>query len=117
MQAMGGPADGKMIVDVSGFNSEARGLAFDPPVDLTGASGLRFGCEYTNTRDAHIVYGFGDQEMCELLGFAAMNVGFESTVPAAYTDGTDGNVQLFSAKCTTLVFPWDFQKAGGPGPK
>jgi len=117
VNVLGGPNDGKSMLETHGFDSGAHGRAFDPPYDMSSAQGITFGCQYTNPRPVDVKWGFGDQEMCELLGFAAMNVAFESKVPAAYSDGKDGNVQLFSAKCTTLVFPWDFMRAGGPGPK
>jgi hypothetical protein len=71
VEVLGGPNDGDTLVDVTGFNGEARGLAFDPPIALDGAQGLRFGCEFHNPRNEMVVWGFDDQEMCETLGFAA----------------------------------------------
>ena len=114
---LGGPDDGKTLLEIKGFDSGPHGRAFDPPYDMTGAQGFRFGCQYQNMRDVAVKWGFGDQEMCELLGFAEMPVAFESKVPNAYADGAEGDVQLFTGKCTTLAFAWDFTKAGGPGPK
>jgi hypothetical protein len=112
----GGPRDGEPLIDVGAFNGEARGRAYDVPVDLTGAKGLRFGCEYTNPRSENVKWGFGDQEMCEMLGFADSKIAFESTVATADPAGTDGARQLFTGACSTLAFTWDNNKMGGPGP-
>lgn len=117
VDVMGGPLDGKSLFEVKGFDSEARGHAFDPPIDLTGATGLRFGCEFGNERDTHVPWGYGPNEMCEFLGFAEESVAFESTVGTATAAGTDGATKLFTGACSTVAFPWDFKKPGGPAPK
>src|SRR5205807_9881722 len=49
------------------------------PIYLAGADGLRFGCEFENPRDASVHWGFGDQEMCEYLGFAESGRSEEHT--------------------------------------
>jgi len=104
-QVLGGPDDGKSLLDVDGFNSEARGRLYDPPLDLAGGTGLRFGCEFENPRDVSVGWGFGDQEMCEMLGFAEMDLVFESRVDEAVADGTDRGTQLFTGSCSTLAIP------------
>jgi len=114
MQAMGGPADGKMIIDVGGNTGDPQGRAFDPPFDLTGSSGLRFGCDFENPRDEHVVYGIGDQEMCELLGFAETTLAFEGKVFDNRPDGTDGGKQIFTGHCSSIEFPYDQTRPGGP---
>ena len=113
LDVRGGPLDGKPLIAEDGFNSEARGRAYDPPIDLKGASGLHFGCEYDNQRDVNVKWGFGDQEMCEVLGFADTKRAFESQVQKNAPSGTDGAVQLFTSPCNTIMYPWDFQKPGG----
>lgn len=107
LQAVGGPRDGEYLLDVYGFNGEARGRYYDPPVDLTGIGSLRFGCEFENPRSERVGWGFGDQEMCEMLGFIESPVAFESRVEEAEEDGTDGEVQVFTSSCTTIMIPWD----------
>jgi hypothetical protein len=102
-EVLGGPDDGRSLLDVDGFNSEARGRLYDPPLDLAGATGLRFGCEFENPRDVSVGWGFGDQEMCEMLGFAEMEIVFESRVDEAVADGNDGGTQLFTGPCSTLA--------------
>lgn len=103
LEAVGGPADGQMLLDVSGFNGEARGRLYDPPIDLSGIAGLRFGCEFENPRNEVIHYGLGDQEMCEMLGFIESPVAFESSVDEAIPDGTEGDLQVFTGECTSIV--------------
>jgi hypothetical protein len=112
VEALGGTKDGLSIVDVTGFNGEARGKQFDPPLDLTGAVGLRFGCEFFNPTDAIVNYGFGDQEMCEALGFAEMPIGFESSVSESVEGETEGMIHTFTGACDTASFPWDPETKG-----
>ncbi|NUP09068.1 MAG: hypothetical protein HOW73_23705 [Polyangiaceae bacterium] len=106
LQAVGGARDGEYLLDVHGFNGEARGRYYDPPVDLAGITSLRFGCEFQNPRDETVHWGFGDQEMCEMLGFIESPVAFESRVDEAAADGTDGDVQVFTSPCSTIMIPW-----------
>jgi hypothetical protein len=115
-EVLGGPDDGKSIIDVADFNSEARGRAYDPPVPVVGAQGLRFGCEFVNPRDESVGWGFGDQEMCEMLGFADSRVVFESVVDEAVAVGQDGETLLFTGPCATLAVPWSHDKPGGSAP-
>ncbi len=107
MQAVGGPRDGEMLIDVTGFNGEARGRNYEPPVDLTGITGLRFGCEFDNPRSENIVWGFQDQEMCEILAFADSPVAFESRVTTHVADGMEGDMHLFTGPCSNVLIPWD----------
>jgi hypothetical protein len=115
-KVLGGPDDGTSLLEVEGFSSDAHGRSFDPPIDMAKANGISFGCQYFNPRSQDVKWGFGDQEMCELLGFADSSTGFESTVATAVPAGMDGDVQLFTGDCSTLAFPWDNMKPGGPGP-
>lgn len=116
LEILGGPRDGETILELSAYNGEAHGRVYEEPIDMTGAEGYRFGCEYDNPRDEAVGWGFGDQEMCELLGFAESTVGFESKVSAAQEVGMDGDVRLFTAPCVTYAFPWDHDKPGGMPP-
>ena len=116
MQILGGPRDGESLIDLGGYNGEAHGKLFETPIDMTGAEGYRFGCEYESSRDDVVHYGLGDQEMCELLAFAEGNAAFESNVTVAEPRGMEGDMQLFSAGCSTIAFLYDFEKAGGPPP-
>lgn len=106
LEAVGGPSDGKSLIDVRGYNGEARGRRYGPPIDLAGAKALRFGCEFENPRDDVIHYGIGDQEMCEVLGFAESPIAFESSVNEAKEDGVDGAIKKFTGACSTAAFLW-----------
>jgi hypothetical protein len=113
LELVGGPNDGQKLIDVQGFNGEARGRTYRPPVDVRGATGLRFGCEFDNPRDENVVWGFGDQEMCECLGFADSAIGFESRISTVEPEGSEGDLLSFTGACNTAAFPWDQNKAGG----
>ena len=52
---VGGAHDGESILDVYGYNGEARGILHDPPIDLSDITGLRFGCEFENPRDVPVL--------------------------------------------------------------
>jgi len=106
LEQLGGPQDGESLIDVHGFNGEARGRRYDPPIDVGQADGLRFGCEFENPRDETVGWGFGDQEMCETLGFAASPIAFESRVSEVIADGADGSVSKFTGDCSTVQFSW-----------
>lgn len=100
LEILGGPRDGEVLFRLDGFNGDANGKAFDPPVDLSGADGLRFGCGYNNWRDKDIHYGIGDNEMCAMLGLADSRVMIESRVVAgSQAVGIDGGVILNEADC------------------
>lgn len=116
LEVLGGPEAGRSLFDVQGFDSEPHGRAYDPPLAVHGAEGLTFGCEFENPRDESVGWGFGDQEMCEVLGFADSTVVFESSVDSAEAAGADGEVQQFTGPCDTLALPWDHDKEGGPPP-
>jgi hypothetical protein len=106
IETYGGERDGEMFFDVLGFNGEARGRAYDPPIDMNGALGMRFGCEFDNPRTETVVWGFGDKEMCEVLGFAASPLAFESRIETAEpADATD--MPSFTGACDSIVLPWD----------
>ena len=116
LEILGGPRDGEKIIELPKYDGEAHGRVYPKPIDMTGAEGYRFGCEYHSDRNETVTWGFGDQEMCELLGFAEANVAFESNINTAEEVGTDGDVRIFSSTCNTIAFAWDHNKAGGPVP-
>jgi len=67
VRVVGGELDGQSVYQLDGFNGEGNGLTFDPPLELPGATGLRFTCGYDNWRDQRIRWGNGDGEMCVML--------------------------------------------------
>lgn len=70
LEYFGGPRDGEQIFELSGFNAEANGQKFDPPVELNDAEGFRFTCGFDNPRDEVVEWGIGGNEMCMMLGFS-----------------------------------------------
>jgi len=113
---LGGSKDGESLLEIKGFDTGAHGRAYDPPIEMGDADGFRFGCDYDNPRAVSVGWGIGDQEMCELLGFAEAKAAFESTISTADPAGSDGEVRLFTGACNTLAFAWDHNKSGGPPP-
>ena len=107
VEIMGGPRDGETIMEMAGFNAEANGVVFDPPIDLTGTDGLRVTCGYNNTRDEEVGYGIGDQEMCEFLGLVDTRVMIEGGVRNHSEDNvTDhGDYIEYVTECTALAVP------------
>ncbi len=74
VEVVGGPHDGEVIHRLDTFNAEPNGKALDPPLDLTGSTGLRMTCGFSNPRDRSVGWGIGDQEMCVMLGLADSEV-------------------------------------------
>jgi hypothetical protein len=107
LEAVGGAHDGESLLDVVGQPGEARGLRYTPPIDLSDMTGLRFGCEFENPRAESVGWGFGDQEMCEMLGFIESPLAFEGTVHETTTTGTDGPIATHEGPCTIQFVPWD----------
>jgi hypothetical protein len=106
LEAIGGPLDGHSLLDVVGSPGEARGVAYQPPIDLTGTTSLRFGCEFDNPRDESVKWGFGDQEMCEMLGFAESKAVFEGSANTQIGMGTEGAMATFEGNCSMLWLNW-----------
>jgi hypothetical protein len=101
---LGGPNDGQSLINLGTYNGEAHGKLFDPPIDMTGADGFTFACQYTNTRTVEVGWGFGTQEMCELFGFAVTPVFFQAHVGLGMPDGTNAQgIQLFDGPCITQL--------------
>ncbi|MEL6178897.1 MAG: hypothetical protein AAFS10_08080, partial [Myxococcota bacterium] len=107
LEVIGGPMDGQKLFELDGFNAEANGQGYQPPIDLTGTQGLRFSCGYHNVTDEPVGWGIGDQEMCVMLGFIESDVLIdasvaEDTLPMGMIDG---DVQAFGGPCDTLALP------------
>ncbi len=106
VEIMGGPRDGEQIFLHTGFNADGNGITFDPPLDLSGAQGLRFTCGYDNWRDKEIGYGIGDQEMCDMLALADMRVMMNAAIDSGtHLIGAEGDILLHGGPCSTLALP------------
>ncbi|MFY0537316.1 hypothetical protein [Nannocystis pusilla] len=104
LQVLGGARDGEFLFKLDGFNGGANGAAFDPPVDLSDAEGLRFACGFNNWLGKEIGYGIGDQEMCMMLGLVDARVMIESRVSeGSQLVGVDDDVVLHEAECANYA--------------
>jgi hypothetical protein len=106
LEVVGGPHDGQVIHEIAGFTGDPNGMAIVPPIDMTGATGLRMTCGYANETDRTIGWGFGDEEMCEMLGLAES----DTLVDAGAREGNmvvgmDGSTVLNEAACGALGIP------------
>jgi hypothetical protein len=106
LEVMGGPRDGEVILHMEGFNAEANGKTFDPPIDLTGITGLRLTCGYNNLTDTEVGWGIGDQEMCEFLGLADTEVMMDGWVREHNPNGVmNDNVVTYVSPCSVQAVP------------
>ncbi len=103
---VGGDRDGERIFELSGFNADANGQVYDPPIDMSGAEGFRFGCGYNNWTDDDVSYGVGDQEMCTFLGFADAHALLDGVVSGGTkaVDIVDDRV-IMEGPCGILTVP------------
>ena len=103
---LGGEYDGESVYALDGFDGGANGRTFDPPLDLTGLTGLRFTCGYDNWRDAEVGWGIGDQEMCVMLGLAESDILMDVSVNGGtQAAGVIGDVLQYQASCDFLGVP------------
>ena len=103
---LGGPMDGQSVFSLSGFDGEANGGTFDPPLDLSGITGIRYTCGYDNWRDVNVGWGIGDQEMCVMLGLAESGVLIDASVTGGTVAvGTEDGVTKFEGPCGVLTVP------------
>jgi hypothetical protein len=105
-----GPRDGETLFQLEGFNAEANGQAFDPPIDFgeNGANGLSFTCGFNNPRDETVGWGIGDQEMCVMLGLADSELLMDVSVARDATTsviGDENGVPIKSGGCFILPLP------------
>lgn len=103
LQILGGPNDGKTIFETPAYDGAAHGRAYDPPIDLAGATGFRYGCEYTNPTGAEIPWGFAEGEMCEIFGFVDEGPFFWATAATGTAMGAANGEQLFESPCAATT--------------
>ncbi len=103
LKMMGGERDGEVLYELNGFDAEANGRVFFPPIDFTGATGVEFSCGYDNFTNEEVGWGIGDQEMCVMLGLAESERLLENTV--LENDGVFGvedEVVVYEGGCVSL---------------
>lgn len=100
----GGSMDGQSVYNLNGFNGEANGLVFDPPLDLSDVKGLRYTCGYDNWRDVNVGWGIGDQEMCVMLGLAESKVLIDiSMTGGTEAVGMEDDIFMFEGQSAILI--------------
>ncbi len=112
VKLVGGPRDGETIVDLGAYSNDPFGFAFDPPIDMTGMTGLSFACRFRNPRESTVRWGIGDQEMCEGLLFFESPMAFQAGVnqtanESTISGGEDDGLRVFTGNCGVLAFPYD----------
>jgi hypothetical protein len=105
LAVLGGPNDGDTIYELNGFNADANGQAYDPPVDMTGAEGLRFTCGYFNPTTESVGWGIGDQEMCVMLALVESGKLVEGLVQATTSTEERDGVVFNEGQCFVAAFP------------
>jgi len=105
VSVIGGPHDGEVIHGIDTFDAEANGKALDPPLDLTGARGLRLTCGFGNPRDVEVGWGIGDQEMCVMLGFADSAVLMDGSGGSNRVVGVENGIVQNVGTCGKIGIP------------
>jgi hypothetical protein len=104
LELQGGPLAGEPVYELDGFNGQANGRMYDPPLDLSGVTGLRYTCGYDNWRDVNVGWGIGDQEMCVMLGLAESKIMFDITVTGGtQAVGMTDGIFEFEGTCAMLT--------------
>lgn len=99
----GGARDGESILRLEGFDGEANGVTFDPPLDLGDATGLSVTCGFTNWRSENVGWGNGDGEMCIALALVEADAVMAGAVDKGeIVDLVDG-IQLSTGECKPLA--------------
>ena len=97
---VGGDRDGESIYRLDGFNADANGKTFDPPLELPGATGLKMTCGYDNWRDETIEWGNGDGEMCVMLGLVEADAVLGASVSLGnHLEGVHGGIKHYEGNC------------------
>jgi len=106
VSVIGGERDGESVFRMTGFNGEGNGKAFDPPLQLPGATGLRFTCGYDNWRNETIGWGNGDGEMCVLLALVEADAVLGSSVDAYnHLVEVKDDIRHYEGPCLTGAVP------------
>ena len=96
---IGGALDGQSVYRLTGFNGEGNGKTFDPPLELPGATGLRFTCGYDNWRNQSVRWGNGDGEMCVMLALVESEAVIGASVDSNYAVGVTDDIHQYEGLC------------------
>jgi hypothetical protein len=105
LELVGGERDGEVVYEVDSGVGDWLGITLDPPLDVTGSTGVRMVCGYDNPRDEVVGYGIGDQEMCVFLAYTDSPLRFgarsTSTMDVGDEEGRptqEATCELFSSR-------------------
>jgi hypothetical protein len=102
----GGELDGQSVFNLEGFNADANGLTFDPPLDLPGARGLRMTCGYDNWTSSEVQWGNGEGEMCVMLALVESDTVIGASVDLGnHVVAVEDGVQMYEGTCLGIAVP------------
>jgi len=110
VSVVGGPEDGRQLVELGAYTTDPYGYLFNPPIDLAGATGVKFACGWDNPRDEVVRWGIGDQEMCEGLMFIESEMAFSAQINETQSVETVGGLEYHTGECNVLAFPFDTEE-------
>lgn len=113
LRVFGGENDGQTLYQLEGFDAEANGRTYDPPLELEGSDGLAFTCGYDNFRSEDVGWGVGDQEMCVMLLLVESDMLLDgSVISGSHFVGTEDDIKHFEGSCFVIGYP----RSGSQGP-
>lgn len=107
VRVVGGPEDGRLLVDLGAYEAAPLGHVFDPPVDLAGATGLSLSCSYEGALAQDPAWGHGHEEKCETLLYLESDMAFAGVILPAAAPRVEPDGQVFEGACQGLGFPYD----------
>ena len=107
IEMMGGARDGEEIYGIESGIGEPLGRSMAPPVELAGARGIRFACEFDNPTADTIHFGNDrNSEMCIMLAFTDSSVvwggGVLEGTPTLRGVDEDG-VAVYDGDCSVVA--------------
>jgi hypothetical protein len=117
VRVIGGLHDGEVVYSLDGFDGQANGKTFDPPLDLPGATGLSMTCGYDNWRSENVTWGNGEGEMCVMLALVESDAIMGASVELGSSlVGMEGDIQLYEGLCLGIALP-ESEDQGMPTPQ
>jgi hypothetical protein len=101
---VGGELDGESVYRLDGFNADANGRTFDPPLDLPGATGLKMTCGYDNWTSEDVAWGYDEGEMCVLMALVESDTGMVGSVQLdSQIVGVQDDIHMYEGPCLAFA--------------